>query len=385
MNPSQTKPETFTMIVEDLYAGTLDTVAWNRAIMGIVDMVRASGAALLVFDPSNGAVLHGENYRLDSSVLSDYQQYWVHEDIRLRNGLNIPVGCPVTELTLAIPAWRRTRILNEFLLPSDVPHFMPAWLHKSETKAATFSLQGTRTRGPFDSRDIENFRRILPHLSRTLEIRDRLERAQINSATVPAALEAVGFGVIILNSNGKLLESNRLAQVTLGSSGQGVRQRSDGTLWLREPAGAQLSRWVSTGLPPPQSSDGLLHVPRENGTPLSILVTPLAGQRGTSWVSPDPRWLLLIFDPDMRASADVRLIAKDLRISAREAEISALLLAGETLQAIARRFRVSRHTVRAQLKSIYKKTGIGSQSELVRRVAFGPALHTKVPSINVKE
>jgi DNA-binding CsgD family transcriptional regulator len=236
------------------------------------------------------------------------------------------------------------------------------------------SFQGTRKRGPFEPHDVETIRRVLPHVIRALEIRDRLERAQISTMTVPAALKAIRFGVIVLDSTGKVLESNQIAQTMLGTHGQGMRRKSDGTLWLREPAGAKLGRWVSTGAPAAQSIDGLLHVPREDRAPLSILVAPLPKDRA-AWIAADPWWLLLIFDPDARASADAEFIAKDLRISTREAELSALLLAGENLQAIAQRFGVSQHTVRAQLKSIYKKTGIHSQSELVRRIALGPAIY----------
>jgi DNA-binding CsgD family transcriptional regulator len=83
--------------------------------------------------------------------------------------------------------------------------------------------------------------------------------------------------------------------------------------------------------------------------------------------------LLLIFDPERRALASVELIERDLAISPREAQVAALLAAGYSLREAAERLGVSGHTARAQLKSIFRKSGIHSQSELVRRVALGPA------------
>jgi len=56
---------------------------------------------------------------------------------------------------------------------------MLAWLHRSSAKAVTLSFEGTRKRGPFEAHDLEAYRRLLPHISRSLEIRDRLERAQV--------------------------------------------------------------------------------------------------------------------------------------------------------------------------------------------------------------
>jgi DNA-binding CsgD family transcriptional regulator/PAS domain-containing protein len=380
---TETTSEKYARVVEDLYDGTLDTTAWNRAILGIADMVQASGALLFAVDPSNREILRDENHRFDPSVLDNYRRCWVYQDCRLPHFMPAPVGHPVTEQMMPASAWRNTTILNEFLMPADVPHFMPVWLHKSPTKFVTLSLQGSRKRGAFEAHDLEAFRQVLPHVSRALEIRDRLERAKIDRVSVPAALEAVRFGVIVLDSTGKVLEANHLAQVTLGSCAHGIRRKRDGTLSLRDPAGTQLHRWISTGTPPRQGTDGLLHVPREDAAPLSVLVAPLPKPQ-TVWIGADPGWLLLIFDPEMRTAADAQLIAKDLGISAREAELSALLFAGENLRAIARRFGVSQHTVRTQLKSIYKKTGIRSQSDLVRRIAFGPAVCTTMFSTKAR-
>ena len=106
-------------------------------------------------------------------------------------------------------------------------------------------------------------------------------------------------------------------------------------------------------------------------SPLSVLVAPLSAET-RCWIGADPRWLLVFFDPDCRVKLCAEVIARDLGISDREAQISALLLAGYNLREAARHLAVSEHTVRAQLKSIFRKTGIRSQVDLVRRLALGP-------------
>ena len=341
---------TFAGLVEALYAGTLDDDVWDRAIIGIADMVHASGALLMAFSPTTGAVLRGENHRLDPTVLRDYQRYWSYQDRRLDACLSVPPGCPVTERTLQMPDWLRSAILNEFLLPSDVPHFMPAWLHKSATKAVTLSFQATRKHGPFEAQDVETYRQMLPHVTRALEIRDRLQRAQVRSDTLAGTLNNLSFGVLVLDSAGRLLETNGIAQQLLRNESS-IGREPDGTLWLRNPAGGQLARWIRTGVPPAGSADGLLHVPRPPGLPLSVLVTPLPA-RGTAWMGGDPRWLLLVFDPERRVRASAECLARDLGISAREAEVAALLVAGLELREVASQLRVSVHTVRTQIKSV---------------------------------
>jgi len=55
-------------------------------------------------------------------------------------------------------------------------------------------------------------------------------------------------------------------------------------------------------------------------------------------------------------------------LSGREREILAHLVAGDRVPAIARQLFISPHTVRSHLKSIFRKTGAESQSDLIQHV-----------------
>lgn len=363
-------PEQYVTIVEDLYAGTLDRASWDRAMIAISDMVRARGAALIAFNPVTGHVLRDEIHRLPSGMMTEYARTWSSQDSRLEYGRSAPVCSPFTELTLNIPKWRRTPILNEFLLPIDAPHSLPVWLRKSPTKCVALTLQGTRRRGPFQDSDLHALRRIAPHVSRALEIRDRLERANIQAETWSSGLDSLAPAIFVLDSEGRALESNAVAEQLLRAD-SGVQIRVDGTLSLRQPAGSELQRWILSGRPPARDAEGLLHVPRQDALPLSALLTPVCFR--TSWVGRDPRWLLVIFDPNRRADPDPELIARDFGISTAEASLAAALAAGDTLSVAAVRLGVSLHTVRTQLKSIFRKTGIRSQIELARAIVLSPA------------
>lgn len=353
-----------------LYEGTLDEAVWGRALLAVADRVRACATLLLAVNPSTGQVLREENHRCDPSALEQYARHWIFEDLRREYLTAIPVGSPTTEEKLRIPDWRRAPILNDFLLPNDLPHFMPTWLHKSTTKAVVLSLLGTRKRGPFDAEDIEALRQLLPHVSRALEIRDRLEQARVRAETLASHFSSLSFGVAVLDSTGKLLEANGIVEALLRTN-SGISRKLDGTLTLRGSAGNELSRWIGSGARS-ASTETLLHVPRPPAAPLSVMLTPLP-VRSASWINRDPRWLLLIFDPERRVGVCAELIARDLGISAREADVAALLAGGYSLKGLATRLGVSEHTTRSQLKSIFRKTGISSQAELIRRIATGPA------------
>jgi DNA-binding CsgD family transcriptional regulator len=92
----------------------------------------------------------------------------------------------------------------------------------------------------------------------------------------------------------------------------------------------------------------------------------------------DPRWIVFQFDPERQVILVAAILAQELGISAREAEVAAHLSTGKSLKHISQCLGVSDHTVRTHLKTIYAKTGLRSQAELVRRVVTGPAMHAKV-------
>jgi PAS domain S-box-containing protein len=70
-------------------------------------------------------------------------------------------------------------------------------------------------------------------------------------------------------------------------------------------------------------------------------------------------------------------------LSPRESEVLSLLVAGERVPGIAERLHISQHTVRNHLKSMFRKLGVGNQSELIDRVrglANAPAPDSTPPA-----
>jgi DNA-binding CsgD family transcriptional regulator len=364
-------------IIDELYAGTLDDSAWNRALVSLADLIGASGAGLFAFNPSTGAVLRDENYRIDPSTLSDYARYWTFQDCRREPFLKVPAGVAGTEALLELPDLKKTLFFNDFLVKNDLPHFMPAWLYKTPEKAVVLSLQGTRKRGAFDRSDVRAFQQLIPHVTRALQIRDRLEAAQIRGNAFLRSLEGFHCGVMVLDGTGRVLEANAIADAHL-RSGDGVRRKVSGSLALREPADTQLRAWLASGVPP-AGSEGLLCVPRRCALPLTLLLAPVPDSTVT-WLTHDPRWLVLVLDASRRVSASAVILEKALGVSAREAEVAAHLFEGHTPQAVAQQLGVSAETVRSQLKSIFRKTGTRSQAELLKRIALGAAVRGANPA-----
>ena len=361
-------------IVENLYAGTLEAAAWNRAINGIADLLDSSGGIIFAANPTTQIILRDEVSRGDSALMQTYRQHWVSTDIRITAGATMLVGEPHNEQQLLDKrTWERSSLLNEFLLPSDSPFMLATWLHKSAHKVVALTFRGSRNRGPFDKNDSRQLRRLIPHVQQALQIRDRLEAHDVHASALASVVERSRVGVMVLDHQGCILEATGFAEQLMKSE-SGIRRATDNTLWLREPAGSQLKEWVLTGLPPKGISSGYISLPRGPGLAnVSLVVAPMP-KVPTMWLGADTRWLIFVFDPEHRVAPAATLVSRDLGISAREAEIAVLLSMGHRLSSVAARLGISMHTIRAHLKHIFEKTGVHSQSDLVRRVLLSPAM-----------
>lgn len=373
-------------IVDDLYAGTLDEVAWCRAIQSITDRVRGASTVLLGVNPMSGVIFRAETHGFSQEHVREYCTTWFDKEIRFPPALSHAVGEAMHDAKLLpVKVWQRSEIYNDFMLKLDRPWFLSFWLHKTREKFSILAIHGSRQRGPLDDGDGELIKPLVPHLRRALEIKDRLNASQVKIDTLSASLGSVTFGVIVLDGNARVLEANTAA-VEIMARNRGIARNADGSLCLREPAGSELSRWALAGSPPSNNPDGLLHVPQSSGRPVSILAAPLP-ERTSSWMSGDPRWLLLVFDPARRIAASTELISRDLNISHREAQLTALLAEGYDLEEAATELAISINTARTHLKSVFAKTGVRSQGELIRVMVSGPAvvatrLQKKMPPVS---
>jgi DNA-binding CsgD family transcriptional regulator/PAS domain-containing protein len=368
MNADASVPQ----IIEDLYAGTLDQRAWDRAMVAMADLVRGSGTLLLGVDPSKAVIFRDEIHRFDTAAVAEYRKHWVAKDIRLEPGMRIHTGEPVFESkVLSRRQFQSSEIYNDYLLRVDSPSFFVFWLQKSPTRVTALSIQSSLHRGAFDEDDGQTIKPIIPHVRRVLEIKDRLERADVRRGNLQAALDKLTFGVLVLSSRGRILDANAAA-TELMTGDHGVRREADGTLSLSGAAGAHLSHWLMHGMAPDRT-DGLLHVQRPLAQPLTVLVTRLPDEDKAWFGNSNPIWLLMLFDPERQFAGSMEVIERDLGLSAREAEVAALLASGFEISVVAQRLRISVHTARVHLKAIFAKTGVHSQAALIMRIRGGPA------------
>jgi DNA-binding CsgD family transcriptional regulator len=229
-------------------------------------------------------------------------------------------------------------------------------------------------RKEFDEREKRHFSLLIPHLQRAVQINQRLSQAEQERALTFEMLERLALGIIIVDAEARVLFANSVAHRTL------LLARDltvvQGRLRLRN----QLPRrtfekllrdaaWTSIGRA--TSPGGVVAVPRPEGLPLSLLVSPYRAPR-----SSDPQLygaaLVVFSDPENETELPEQAIAKMLGLSPAEGRLVTALVSGQSITEYAASVGISKNTAKTQMRQIFNKTGYNRYFDIVRAVAANP-------------
>ena len=177
-------------------------------------------------------------------------------------------------------------------------------------------------------------------------------------------------GVLIVGPRGSILRVNTAASVLL-DGGVGIGS-AGGCLRIDDPAAAAaLSRALTDAAGETREPDGFFErtipIMRPGRRPLIMYVAGRIKSQDCILERP-PETVLLLLDPEGRASANLALLRELYGLTAREATVAALVAEGRSLDEASRELGVTKNTVRTLFKRATAKTNSHSQADLVRRL-----------------
>ena len=212
--------------------------------------------------------------------------------------------------------------------------------------------------------------RLVPLLCRVLPLYELLADTVREYRVAEYVIEASGTGTMLVDADGQLVSANAIARQVMAQDGaltvcNGAlfAHSPDATRQLRE-AIAEMSQRQSPEIDPHCYLPVALPDPNRLH-PLTLIVRPGPPYGPVS--APLKRTAILIVrDPARPALLAVADIERLFALSPAEARLATRLVDGEALDEAAIGLGVSRNTARSQLQSIYTKTGVNRQGDLVR-------------------
>jgi DNA-binding CsgD family transcriptional regulator len=212
-----------------------------------------------------------------------------------------------------------------------------------------------------------------PHLNNALRVRARLAQLEGLSHDLAVALDKADTAIVLFDRSGRCAFINGTAKRIL--------DRRDGLLFAdhrivatdpnESAALLELIRRAVAGSERKEQPGGeAVCITRQEGKSLQVRIAPFPCERlsvGSQFAA-----IAFIGNPDKGCTLPLEILRAAYGLTPAEAKLAVLLLEGLSITEAAAANRVTRETVRSQLKSIFLKTGTRRQGELIGLLASLP-------------
>lgn len=304
------------------------------------------GRTRFVFDAAWDA---RESWRL-------YDSIYRHLDPTCHRPMTVGAAYDFDQMMPLAPDRESERYLR-FCHSIGAAHALFAFLGEYRGVGAWLSISRDAGRGRFSDGETAAVVALLPHLGRAVDIHARLEAERNAAAVHAAALADLGVGVILLDSAGTIVGTNRLADGLL-DRGTAIARDCD-RLKVRG-AGAALRRSLAA------AGEGQVIVAGDAaGEPLHLLVRPWRDEQGDG---AGPAYIVYLDSPADQAVPRAEALRRRFGFSHAEARMAVLLASGRTLEEAGAAMGLTPASARTYGKRAMARAGAARQVDLVRMV-----------------
>ncbi len=336
-----------------------DDASWPDMLTRLADYLGGVEATLGGGAP--GSLPQMLSPRTNPAEIERYFTTFHDRNMLMRDMMGRPAGAVVVDQSMPQFAdFQREAFYNEWCVPQGYNRALGVRLSTSTGWHGALMINAS---GSIETDQVERFEAILPSLMRTLEINKLIGQFRGLARSSLDVLELSGQGAITLDSRGMLLDCNDSAN-RLFEDGR-LRQRH-GRIFCEDPAANRhLARLITLCLQAPDhTSGGRMQIATPQGV-LGVHCAPYPG--GLLYpAGRRPAVIIMISDPQGRLNRRLAGLQRRYGLTAAEVALALALVETGSRKAAAQERGVSDATARAQLTSIFDKTGVRKQTDLMR-------------------
>ncbi len=270
-----------------------------------------------------------------------------------------------------------SKLYIDWMKPNDIYHVGGAQFVDTDNHKAGIAILRDEKAGIWEEGELRVINEILPHLRRALNIHSEFTHLRLKQDALLQGLDRLVIGLILYDNNAQPVYINPTAQAII--DGHPAMQLQDGDLILTNPEDEKNLRKtiIDTAAIDPDDSwkqsvaIGITHPDVE--APLPILVTPMHAHLVTTDLDYEgAKVAVFLSDPNLQQPISIDNLVSVYNLTPSEAQVAISLANGHSIDDIAESSHHSAHTIRSQLKSVFRKTGVSRQSELIKLLLTGP-------------
>ena len=270
---------------------------------------------------------------------------------------------------MSVTEWENSRYYREYARPSDAYHVMGADL---ATQSGIIGLRISRGHGQpaFSDKDRALCSRLLPHLRSSLEFHELLDRRESMGNLYSEAVNRLSIASMVLDEAGNVLQLNVVARALLEQA-DGLKLVGSRLEASYPSDNRELYRFIryaaeSRASLAAEPVSAALSIARPSGqVGLGVVIEPV---RNSGWVEGHGQPVVMVYVRDAMGGVQMssQLAQELFSFTPAETTLALQLANGLSLEEAAEKLGITRNTGRAHLRSIFAKTGIKRQAELVK-------------------
>lgn len=266
--------------------------------------------------------------------------------------------------------WENSTYYRGYSKSNDVYHVMGADISTADAGVLRFRITRGHRQPAFSEQDKALCTRLLPHLRRSLQVHNLLGRSESLGSLYAEAINRLSVATLVLDEAGAVLQLNDVARELLkqadGLKLVGSRLEASYPSDNRELHKLIRDVLESKDSPQPRELREALSIARPSGeVSLGLVVEPIPGAQWAEGRG-QPAVMVYIRDAVGKSQVDNRVARELFNFTPAETLLAQQLANGLSLEEAAEELGIMRNTARAHLRSIFSKTGVRRQAELVR-------------------
>jgi DNA-binding CsgD family transcriptional regulator/PAS domain-containing protein len=355
---------TYSQVVGELYEGALDPKLMANALKSFLKLYDANFATLILRvpdEPDMGVMIIAGDIEGagDVSLMTYPQTYSPFANQPLNHVFTV-------EDVMSSSEWECSVYFKLFCSEQGVYHVMGADISTPEGGKLRFRVTRPKHLANFSKHERALCAMFLPHLRRASQLHNLLGRSESLSELYSQAISRLSVATLVLDESGSVLRVNPVAQEILASA-DGLKLVG-GRLEATYPSdNRELQRLIRSAFSPdaPKSAEAM-SVARPSGLVSLGLVVESIPSLDWAEEKGQPAALVYIRDSVSKSQASEVVTKQLFNLTKAETSLAMELANGLSLEEAAEALNIRRNTARAHLRSIFSKTGVRRQTELVR-------------------
>ncbi|MBH3429055.1 helix-turn-helix transcriptional regulator [Pseudomonas alkylphenolica] len=357
-------------LIGNMYDSAMDIRCMGESLRQLRSLFKANFVTLILRvqeEPLLSPMMVAGDVELEEGGINHYAYY---SKSTLFDGLPTDTVFTVDEL-MSEAEWVSSSFYLLYCEPYGCHQMLGADIRMPDGSAVRFRINRPRDQPRFSAVDRAMCEMLLPHLRRALHMHSQLDRSESLGSLYSQTISRMAVATFVLDENGSVVQLNSVAREILDS--QDGLKVVGGRLEATYPSdNRELLRLVRNAFQRARPGEGgiqgaeAMSISRPSGKVSLGVVVELIPTQELVEGKGKPTVVVYVRDAVSKSLVSNVATSQLYNLTPAETALALELANGLSLEEASEMLNIRRNTARAHLRSIFSKTGVRRQTELVR-------------------